>query len=146
MARITLDLPDTFVFTTEIPVTINMINYGGHVGNDAILSVAHEARIRMLVEQGFKELDIDGLGLIMTDTAIVYKAESFHGDILKISVGLRDFNKYGCDIVYHITTVADDKEIARVKTGIVFFDYTCRKVSEIPPVFKSVFCKEAAAL
>ncbi len=38
MARVRLDLPDKFLFTTEIPLRVSDINYGGHLGNDAVLS------------------------------------------------------------------------------------------------------------
>jgi hypothetical protein len=39
MARVKIDLPDKFIFKTEIPIRINDINYGGHLGNDAVLSI-----------------------------------------------------------------------------------------------------------
>ena len=42
MARIKIDLPGKFVFSTKIPVRITDINFGGHVGNDTILSIVHE--------------------------------------------------------------------------------------------------------
>ncbi|EIJ42770.1 putative thioesterase [Beggiatoa alba B18LD] len=136
MARLTLDLPEQFAFTTEIPILIGHINYGGHVGNDAILSFIHESRLRYLKHLGYaSELDINGLGLIMTDTAIIYKAEAFHGDILIAEVVCCDFNKYGCDFLFKLSSQQTQKEIARAKTGVVFFDYISRKVVNLPDSF-----------
>ncbi|ALG67842.1 acyl-CoA thioesterase [Beggiatoa leptomitoformis] len=137
MARLILELPEQFTFTTEIPVLIGHINYGGHVGNDAILSLIHEARFRYLKQLGYcSELDIEGLGMIMTDTAIIYKAEAFHGETMLVQVTPQDFNKYGCDFIFKLTNQQTGKEIARAKTGIVFFDYLQRKVVEIPTEFR----------
>ena len=71
--RIQLQLPDTFTFQTEIPVRITDINYGNHLGNDAILSMMHEVRVQFLQNLGYSELEMEGAGLIMSDTAIIYK-------------------------------------------------------------------------
>ena len=134
MARIKIELPETFLFSTEIPVRIGDINYGNHLGNDAVLSIIHEARLRFLTSQGLSELNIGGLGLIITDAAIVYKSEAFYGDILIVEVGLGDFNKYGCDFFYRLLNQKTGAEIAIAKTGIVFFDYNTRKVRSRPDI------------
>ena len=38
MARIKIDLPDSFSFSTSFAVRITDLNYGAHVGNDKVLS------------------------------------------------------------------------------------------------------------
>jgi acyl-CoA thioesterase FadM len=81
MPRIKLDLPKHFHFTTEIPIRISDINYGGHLGNDAVLSILHESRVRLLLEHGYSEFNVEGVGIIMTDSAIVYKSEAFYGEL-----------------------------------------------------------------
>ena len=48
MERIKLNLPEQFLFSTNIAVRITDINYGGHVGNDSFLSLIHEARQQFL--------------------------------------------------------------------------------------------------
>tara|TARA_R110002167_G_scaffold101150_8_gene263784 strand:+ start:162 stop:596 length:435 start_codon:yes stop_codon:yes gene_type:complete len=143
MARIKIDMPRHFTFSTELPVRISDINYGGHLGNDAVLAIVHEARVQFLKQYQYGELDIEGLGLIMTDTAIVYKAEGFHGDKIQIDVGIGDFNKYGCDFYYLLSNHETAVEIAHAKTGVVFFDYEQRKVTLIPEEFKAKFIKQA---
>ena len=135
MARVKLQLPEKFIYSTELPVRISEINYGGHLGNDAVLSIAHEVRLNFLKSLGYTEMNIENVGLIMSDAAIVYSAESFHGDTLKAELGISDISKIGCDFIYRLTRKEDSKEIARLKTGIVFFDYKQRKVVEIPKVF-----------
>lgn len=139
MARVHLDLPDKFDFSTEIPLRVSDINYGGHLGHDSVLSLTHEARVRLLNKYGFTEMDIDGSGLIISDVVIVYKSEAFYGETMKIEVAAIEFSKHGCDFIYKITEKETAREVARVKTGIVFFDYSERKIAHVPEKFKAIF-------
>jgi acyl-CoA thioester hydrolase len=143
MARVTLDLPEHFPFSTDIPIRISDINYGNHLGHDSIISLIHEARVRFFNAYGFTELDIDGFGLVMTDLVILYKAEGLYGEILKIEVGIQDVTTYGCDLVYRITNKETGTEVARAKTGIVIYDYEKRKVVEVPKRFKSTMMSDS---
>lgn len=139
MARVQLDLPEHYLYETQVDVRITDINYGGHLGNDRMLSLIHEARARFFRDHGLEELDIDGLGVIIADAVVVYRAEAFFGDRLRIELAGQDFNRYGCDLVYRLTHCGNHREIARAKTGIVFFDYRVRKIAAAPPAFLSLF-------
>ena len=139
MPRIKLDLPDRFHFTTTIPIRITDVNYREHLGNDAVLSLCHEARFRLLRSHGWTEMDIQGTGIIMSDAAIVFKSEAFYGDTVRIEVAVLEIGSAGCDMVYRMTNEATEKEIALVKTGIVFFDYTNRKPKPVPEAFWKAF-------
>ena len=61
MARIKIELPDNFPFTTSIPVRITDINYGGHVGNDTVLSIIHEARMQFLKSMAIQKWNLKAL-------------------------------------------------------------------------------------
>lgn len=145
MARVKLILPKQFFFSTDIQVRISDINYGNHLGNDAVLALVHEARLQCLKAHGFSEMDIGGRGLMLTDAVIVYKSQSFHGDILTISVAVIDFNKYGCDFFFKVDRQDNGREVARAKTGIVFFDYSKQKIAPVPEVFATAFQPERKA-
>lgn len=136
MARIEVMLPETFLFSTELPVRVTDLNYGNHVGNDSILSLMHEARLQFYRKLGFKnELSFEGsVGQVISDCAIVYKSEAFLGDVIVCEIASADFNKYGFDLLYRLTNKESGKEIARGKTGIVCFDYDKRKVATAPDI------------
>jgi acyl-CoA thioester hydrolase len=136
MTRIKIETPANFIYKTEVPIRITDINYGGHLGNDSILSIIHEARVRFLKHLSYSESDVEGVGIIMIDAAIQYKSEGFYGDQLIIEVAVNDFSGIGCDFVYRITNKTTSKEIAIAKTGIVFFDYEKRKTAGVPSQFK----------
>lgn len=137
MARVEIQLPEKWHFRTTFPVRIYDINFGGHLAHDAVVSLLHEARAQFFLSHGWKELEIEGCGIIMADLAIVYMAEAFHTDVLTFDITARDFTSKGCDIVYGITK--RETEIARAKTGIVFFNYTQRAPVEVPRKFKEIF-------
>jgi len=138
MARVKIDLPEKFLFKTEIPVRITDLNYGGHVGNDTILSILHESRMQLFASLGYKtEVNIEGVGVIMTDVAMAYKSETFYGEIMVVELTANDFNKYGFDVVYRVYSKQSGKDIAHAKTGIVCFDYEKRKIAALPEAFKN---------
>ena len=139
MARVHLDLPEQFDFSAELSVRISDINYGGHLGNDAVLGLIHEARLRFFRKYGLSELDIGGTGLVVADAVVIYKAEGFYGDMLTIEVAADDLSRCGCDFLYRLTNKKSGREVARAKTGIVFIDYTTRKVVPVPEAFKAAF-------
>ena len=138
MARIKVDLPDSFSFQTEIPIRITDVNYGGHVGNDTILSIIHEARVQFLGHHGYEELKIEGIGLIMSDAGIEYKAELFYGDKIKVSVAAGEFSKIGFDLFYKVDKISEGKTIlvASAKTGMICYDYGMKKITALPDAVK----------
>jgi acyl-CoA thioester hydrolase len=135
-------MPANYLFSTEIDVRISDINYGGHLANDAVLSVAHEARLRFLATNSYSEKNVEGCGLIMADTAILYKSEAFYGDRLKVDVAIEDISRLGFDIYYLIRNSFTNKDVAYVKTGMVFFNYELHKIVSTPEKFISKFNKQ----
>jgi acyl-CoA thioester hydrolase len=132
MARIQLSLPEHFHFSTSLPVRITDLNYGGHLGNDALLGMLHEARVLYLKQFGWTELNLSGTGLIMADSVIIYKGEAFHGDSLKIEVTAAELHKVGFELYYKVSIAVTGKPIAEAKTGMLCFDYQQRKLARLP--------------
>jgi YbgC/YbaW family acyl-CoA thioester hydrolase len=136
MERIKLNLPETFSFSTTIPIRISDVNYGGHVGNDSFLSLLHEARLRFLNQFGYSEMNVEGVGLIMSDVGIEYKKELAYGDTIKISVAATGFDRLGFDLYYLIELIDGDKTIVagKAKTGMLCFDYATKRKASISAV------------
>ena len=136
--RIKLVFPEKVVFTTQVPIRITDINYGNHVGNDRMLTLAHEARVQWFASLGYSELEVDGNGLIMADAAIQFLAEAFYGDDLIIEMGIDDIRSSSFDVHYRFLVSRNNVkiEVARVKTAMVFFNYSVRKVSPMSEKFR----------
>ncbi len=140
MARLQLVFPDNnFIFNTTLTVRITDIKAGNHLANDSMISMISEARARFLFHMGVQELSEDKTGIIVTDLATMYKSEAHARDQLRFDVGVMDFNKYGCDIIFRITRPADTQLIALAKSGFVFFNYQQSKVVPMPPSVLNTF-------
>lgn len=136
MARVKLDMTGVaFVFRTELDVRITDINYGRHVGNDAMLGLLHEARLRFLAQFGFSEEDVGGVGLLMGDAVVQFKAVAFRGDRLAVEMGLQDVERRTFDLAYRVTRAGEGAVVALAKTGMVAFDYARNRLAELPAVF-----------
>ena len=139
MSRVKINFPEGKPLTTVLlPIRISDINYGNHLGNDSVLSLIHEARMRMLHTGNFTEMNIGGCGVIMADVMIAYKNEGFYGEMLTIKVFAAELGNSSFDLLYKITTLRNDSEetIADAKTGMVCFNYETRTVVGIPEVFR----------
>lgn len=134
MERIKVSLPDNYAFSTILSVRITDINYGGHAGNEVFLSLAHEARLQFLGFYGYSELNFAGTGLIMANAAIEFKQELTYGNEVKISVSATGFDRLGFDIVYLMEVKQHERWLtaAKVKTGMVCYDYTLKKKVPVP--------------
>lgn len=141
MARIRIGVPENLSFSTLIPVRITDINYGGHMGNDAILSLIHEARMQFLKSFDYSELEFSGVSLIMADVAIEFRKELFYGDTVIASVGTGDLTRTGFDIYYRLEKEIQgvNVTVALAKTGMVCFDYSARKVAAVPEEVRQAF-------
>ena len=134
MPKTKLVLPDRFPFTTHLPVRVTDLNYGGHVGNDSILSLIHEIRVQFLVHHGYEEFNLAGAGLIMTDVAIEFRNELFYGDILWASVAAAEFSRVGFELYYKLEKKSGEKmlTVAVARTGMICYDYKAKKIVSVP--------------
>lgn len=135
MARIKIELPGKPIFSTKIPVRITDINFGGHVGNDTILSIIHETRAQFFKQHGYDELNFGGIGTIMSDVAIEYKNQTYYGDEIICSIAIGEITKIAFDIFYKLEKKSPTGElipIAFAKTWIVCYDYSQKKIAPIP--------------
>lgn len=134
MHRIKLNFEGDVVYSTTIRIRVSDINYGGHVGNDNLVSLMHEARVRWLQSMGYtSELDIEGLGLIQKDLAVDYKHEILLGQIITIDLAIASRYKNGFTLFYRLSV--EGKKVAIAFTNLLFFDYNSRSLAYFPSTF-----------
>jgi acyl-CoA thioester hydrolase len=132
MPRVRLLPLNKYPFSTEITVRTTDLNYGGHLGNDSMLSLVHEARVAFLAEHGFTELNCGGVSLILSDAVLVYQGEAFAGDILRFEVAAGEPSRSGFRLFYRVTRPKDNAAIALVENGMACLNYKTRKVQRLP--------------
>lgn len=140
MARIKIELPEKSISSVTIPVRITDINYGNHVGNNALVEIIHEARVQFLQQYGFTELNAGGTALIMNELLVEFKNESFYNDLLEIKIFAGEISKKSFELFYRITVERNEKSviIAHAKTGMVCFNYQEKKVDLLPEKLKII--------
>jgi len=135
MARFKIEVSGKLLTTITISVRITDINYGNHTGNDAMVSILHEARACWLRQHNFTELNIDGTGLILSDLMVNFKSESFYGDSLDIKLYASEITSKSFDLIYSVSVNRNKTEstIAVAKTTMISYNYELKKVISIPP-------------
>ena len=93
-----------------------------------------EARLRYLQSPGYSEMDVEGVGIIVADAALQYRSEAFTARSWWSPWGRRVRQPGLRPVVAH-EREKSGREVARGKTGIVFFDYEKRQVAPLPPAF-----------
>jgi len=135
MPRIQFELPEQFIFSTELQIYISHVNQGGHLDNAQLVTLISEARVRFFKSLGYTEGDVAGHPIVVGDLVAQYKSEGFHGETMRISMIPQFYNRYGFDLVYRMDCLEREREVARGKVGIVFLDRASRKVTPIPQGF-----------
>jgi acyl-CoA thioester hydrolase len=134
MSRMIINLPAKFTFSTQIPIRIGDINRASHLSHVNLVQILEEARAQFMVSLGYQDaVNIDrGTGFILGDLAVIFKGQAYYGQVLKIQIGVIDIAKNSFDIVYRVTRVESEAEVAIAKTAILSFDYLKQKVIALP--------------
>ena len=132
MSRVEIDLPEQFHFSVELPILISHVNRGDHLGNEHLVALLNEARLRFMASRKVDEFKAGGYLFVVGDLAVIYKSEGKYGETLSIEVGVGRFHKYGCDIVYRVTEATSGRLIALAKTAHLVFDADAQKAVLIP--------------
>ena len=136
MPRIKLEEQSQYEFSFPAALYPRDINYGGHLGNDSLVSLIGSARAHMLHSMGMSENDLgDGkTGIIMADLVINFKAEAFIFDELEIGTHVGEMRPSGFRLFHRV--MKNNSVIAFAETGISAFDYGRKKISPVPELFR----------
>jgi acyl-CoA thioesterase FadM len=137
MARIKIKKQNDYPFKTELIIRVSDLNYGGHLGYDKVLSLAHQARLELFKQWGVTELDLgDGkTGMVASDAGVNYLGEGFLHDSISIGIKTLELTTITFRLAYSFVNISTQKEIARLETGFVAFNYKLRSTGKIPESF-----------
>lgn len=136
MPRVKLDPLDHYPHIYETTVEVTDLNYGDHLGNDAMIGIIHRARVHFMNYLGFSEKNLgDGkTGILLSDLVVNYKGEGFLFDMLIVESGIGELGTKGFRMFHRIST-RQNRAIALAETGFVAFSLKKRKVVRIPELF-----------
>ena len=134
MPRLKLEALDNYPFQHSFEVRVTDLNYGQHLGNDALVGLIHSCRVRLLTNLGFSEEAIGtDTGIIMADLAVSFQSEAFLHDTLIIASSFQEIKNSGFRLYHRVTR--DETCIALVESGFVAFDYAQRRTTRLPQTF-----------
>ena len=122
-----------FHFTTRLQP--RDINYGGHLGNDSLVSLLGTARVNALYAMGVSEMDLGDkeTGVIMSDLAVNFKAEAFMLDEVVIDTHIGEFSRTGFRMFHRVKR--GEVVVALAESGAIAFNYSTRKIAPVPNTF-----------
>jgi acyl-CoA thioesterase FadM len=131
------------VWSTELEVRVGDINYGRHLGHDALVTLVHEARARFFAAYGFSEWDVAGASTMVVELGVRYRAEAFWGDRLRIEIHVGRVRSRGCELRYGIVRAADGGRVAEATTSLVFVDPPSGRLRTVPDELADVLLGRA---
>jgi acyl-CoA thioesterase FadM len=138
MAKLIIEIPEKFVFQWNYDVQDSDVNAGNHLGADQIVRIAIDTQRHFVKHLGYPHsLNIDGTGLIMTSSEARYLSEARCNDRLRIDLAPMNFTDKSFELVYRFFNETQNREVARVRTTLVSFDYTLNRIIPTPPSFSA---------
>lgn len=128
--------PERAIYTTNLEILVSHLNYGNHLGYDAVLSILQDARMRWLREHKMTELSLHGsVGYVISEAFINYKAEGFFGDLLEVSLYGEKLGRKTFCLRYQVTNITTGQTLALAETSHVGFDFDRRAITSLPEPF-----------
>ncbi|MFN8283847.1 MAG: thioesterase family protein [Chitinophagales bacterium] len=139
MERVTINLPEKFLYKQQFKIRQEDINEVNHMGNERVLVF-----VNAIKEGFFSELNLvpnsPTEGIIFANHSINYKSEGFLGDEITCNVGVANITECSFDLISHFVK-NNSTTLAIVRTGIVYYDYEKRKIKALPESFITAFTK-----
>jgi acyl-CoA thioesterase FadM len=138
MTRIDIKVPEKVLYETHFTIQPEDINSANHMGNERILFFSNTVRTDFYNHLGLEEgVLAEGHGTIIANHAIKYVSEGFLGDEITCQVGIAEFTSCSFDLIFHFFK-KDKKTLALVRSGVVYFNYNERRISELPKEFSMI--------
>ena len=136
MPRIKLKQHPKYAHSTPLKLRVTEINYGGHLGNDAVMGLLHQARVEVLAILGVSEMDLGNgqTGIVQTDCAIVYQGEGFLLDDVLVESLFSEVKGSTFRMCCRISK--GEKTLILAEAGFAGFDYSARRTAPLPENFR----------
>ncbi|SHE55828.1 Acyl-CoA thioesterase FadM [Modicisalibacter ilicicola DSM 19980] len=133
MERVQLEFPGgDVVHRYPLSVRIGDMNYGRHLGHDALLGLLHEARAQAFVALGFREWDVAGHTSVVADLAVQYRGEAKWPDTLEAETAIPRSQGRGLSVYQRLHRPTDERTIAVARMNLVLLDPATGRPVAVP--------------
>lgn len=137
MERVKLDFPaEAVIHRHPLTVRVTDMNYGRHLGHDALVSLLHEARIQAFAALDLPEWDMHGHPSVVADLAIQYQSEARWPDPLVIETAVPDPQGKALTIYQRIYHADSQQIVATARVNQLLIDLATGRPAEVPEQVK----------
>lgn len=123
MERVRLSFPERDVMHRHpLTVRITDMNYGRHLGHDALISLLHEARVAALASRALREWDLGGYPCVAADLAVQYQAEARWPDLLVVETAIPEPGRKAIGVYHRLLREADGATVATARINLMLVD------------------------
>ncbi|MGO2009993.1 acyl-CoA thioesterase [Vreelandella alkaliphila] len=145
MERVTLDFPTAAIIHRH-PLTVRVtdMNYGRHLGHDALVSLLHEARVHAFAALGLPEWDMQGYPSIVADLAVQYQSEARWPDALVVETAVPEPQGKALTVYQRICHAETDKVVATARVNQLLLDLSSGRPVKVPDDVAQAIARAAA--
>lgn len=146
MERVSLDFPEAaIIHRHSLTVRVTDMNYGRHLGHDAVVSLLHEARVQAFATLDLVEWDMQGYPSIVADLAVQYQHEARWPEALVIETAVPDPQGKALTIYQRVRKVAPDTIVATARVNQLLLDPQTGRPAAVPDKVKQALAKARGA-
>lgn len=137
MERVKLDFPaEAIIHRHPLTVRVTDMNYGRHLGHDALVSLLHEARIQAFAALDLQEWDMYGHPSVVADLAVQYQSEARWPDALIIETAVPEPQGKALTIYQRIHKSDSQQLVATARVNQLLIDLATGRPAEVPEQVK----------
>jgi len=137
MERVSLEFPNAAVIHRH-PLTVRVtdMNYGRHLGHDALVSLLHEARMQAFASLDLPEWDMHGYPSVVVDLTVQYQQEARFPDALVIETAVPDPEGKALTVFHRVTKAETGDVVATARVNKLLIDLAAGRPVAIPDAVK----------
>ncbi|MBS9404711.1 acyl-CoA thioesterase [Halomonas sp. TRM85114] len=133
MERVRLQFPEAdLVHRHPLTVRITDMNYGRHLGHDALVSLLHEARTHALRSLDLSEADLGGHASVVADLAVQFQAEARWPDALVVETALPAPRGKAIAAYHRVLREDDGRIVATARLNLLLLDSVSGRPAVVP--------------
>ncbi|MCL7929560.1 acyl-CoA thioesterase [Halomonas llamarensis] len=123
MERVTLDFPgEALIHRHPLAVRVTDMNYGRHLGHDALVSLLHEARLQALLALDLPEWDLAGYPSVVVDLAVQYQSEAHCPDMLVVETAVPMPAGKALTVYHRVLKQDSEQVVATARLNLLLID------------------------
>lgn len=142
MERVKLDFPaEAVIHRHSMTVRVTDMNYGRHLGHDALVSLLHEARIQAFAALDLPEWDMHGYPSVVADLAVQYQSEARWPDGLTIATAVPEPQGKSLTIYQRIYQLDSQQVVATARINQLLIDLASGRPVDVPEQVKQALSR-----